>query len=225
MNNIILLLGGRGIRMSEMESPKPFLKSNGKYLFEFAKESAKKFLPDSRIISVLSPDNARYVSEKQIDLGTDQVFYLDGFTKGPAETARKVKVQNAYPVYFLDCDLFFRIEHQKNESVFDCQLFYEFSSNPSHSFIKIKNDEVLQIAEKSQISNDGVVGFYGFKSKTYYDELYDETMFIGERFMSTVVKTALLNGQRVIAQRCSVHLPLGTVEEYRKNVSAAENYL
>jgi hypothetical protein len=43
--------------------------------------------------------------------------------------------------------------------------------------------------------------------------------------MSTVVKTALLNGQRVIAQICSVHLPLVTVEEYRKNVSAAENYL
>jgi hypothetical protein len=89
----------------------------------------------------------------------------------------------------------------------------------------MKNHEVLQIEEKTQISNNGIVGFYGFKSKTYYDDLYDETMFMGERFMSTVVKTALLNEQRVMARRCSVHLPLGTVEEYKKNISSAENYL
>jgi hypothetical protein len=224
MNNIILLLGGRGIRMAEMASPKPFLKSNNRFLFEIAKESAQNFLPNSRSISILSPENARFVSENEIDLGTDQIFCLSEYTKGPAETARKVQVENSDPVYFLDCDLFFRIDRTASRNDFDCELFYQFSSNPSHSFITMSGDEVAQIEEKSQISNNGIVGFYGFKNKKYFDELYDRTVFTGERFMSTVVKTALLNEDRVLARRCSVHLPLGTKEEYKKNISLAENY-
>jgi dTDP-glucose pyrophosphorylase len=219
MTNLLILLGGKGTRMSKYGVPKPFIKIKDSYLFEIAISSAIKFLRNPKKHMVISIENYQYAEANNVNLNVDSLFVLPLETSGPAESARLTVIENDEPFFVVDCDLYFQIPHENADDLpFDCKLFFFSSNNPGHSFLIEEDGIVLALAEKEQISEKGVVGIYGFRNKKYFDSLFDATNFRGEKFMSTVIKTAIENNDRVIASICDAHLPLGTGNELDANI-------
>jgi bifunctional N-acetylglucosamine-1-phosphate-uridyltransferase/glucosamine-1-phosphate-acetyltransferase GlmU-like protein len=217
MNNIIILMGGKGVRLSSKGVPKPFLQVGSEYLYQIALNSALSHLPDSTTYSILSKRNGQFAKKNGIEVETDVVKVLREETHGPAETARKIEIDNQNPIYIVDCDVYFRIPVNILERDFDCKLFYFHSSNPSHSYIVELNGKVSRIVEKQILGDKGIVGIYGFKSKSQYDLLYDKTNFEGEEYLSKVIETAITLDYNVICDPCIEHYPLGTIEEFDMN--------
>jgi hypothetical protein len=216
MNNLVVLMGGLGSRLTNRIVPKPFITINGKYMYEVSLDCASKFLGRVETYALLSETNFNFAIDHHIDIKTNFKKKLPVVTKGPAETARSLTIENDYPTYFLDCDIFFRgAESTFAPSNFDCRIFFHYSNNPDHSFISCDGERVMEIAEKKVISDKGIVGLYGFKNKKYFDYLYDSTNFSSEHFMSGVVNTALEDNAIVVAEEMIEHIPLGTERELR----------
>jgi hypothetical protein len=219
MNNIILLLGGAGLRMAQYSPPKPFLKIGEEFLYEIALKSAQKFLPLSTTYAILSPAISEYVEINSLRIQVDNLLILKSPTQGPAETARILDIPNENPIYIVDCDIYFEISDPLEVEVFDCKLFYFPSNNTGHSFLLEEDNRVVRVAEKNKISTNGIVGIYGFRNKTYYNHIYDQTDFTGEKYISTLFQTAIKANDYVLSQKCKNHLPFGTPIEYEMNAA------
>lgn len=213
MINVALLMAGLGTRVSSLGPPKPFLRVKEKHLFEMASDSLLSLGEDLNLHAVLSESNWNYAQENGIPLGTDKVTVLRQSTRGPAETARYLEIDNSNPFFTLDCDLKFEVKEFVWPTESDCHLFWYPSNNEAHSFIRTNGDQVVQIAEKYKLSEKGIVGFYGFKSKAFFNELYEATNFGQERFLSKMIGTGIDSHLRITQSRCESHIPLGTLAE------------
>ena len=132
-------------------------------------------------------------------------FILDKDTDGAAETVNlalnRLTIEDC-PILCLDSDNFYTINIIKkwnNENKIIC--FEDLKPNPIYSYIKIKEDLIIDIKEKEKITNYACTGAYGFKS---YKELLKYSQNIinnnirqkGEYYMSNVIKEMINMGNK-----------------------------
>jgi NDP-sugar pyrophosphorylase family protein len=215
---LIVPMIGKGERMKSISSiPKPFIKIGNKRIVELAVHSALKMVQFSSILYLLRSEHEEMFHKEisnKLPKGEIQIYPDD--TLGPAHTLHLARMKESESFYSVDCDLIFEGTSQKYQLFQDreIQLFWSESSNPGHSFLIEQNGNVERISEKELISNQGVIGFYGFKAKSLFDELYLKTKFKDEHYVSEVVGVGINQGLNVKASRMTKHYPLGTSEEF-----------
>jgi dTDP-glucose pyrophosphorylase len=224
--NLLITMGGLGSRFG-MEKLKPLILVNGKPMFRWAEESAKNFLKlafpheNHHLFGCINQDYLSELESLQRETASELVIYpLQHQTRGPAESVYLCELTLNEPLMIHDCDLVANpIIDQTNIRNFTCDvgLYYTESNNPQHSYIKIDSGNVTEIAEKKMISKNGVVGIYYFKSKEFFDYLYNKTEFKHEYFISDLVNTAIKLNYKVEANPVASCLSLGTPEELSQN--------
>lgn len=214
--DVLLLMAGKGTRTVSIPTPKPFIQFGENRLFELALTSAISTLKNVKIHIAISRENLEFAMKNCIDLPYDSINIFESTTKGPAETARKVETNSKRKLFILDCDLKFHTHNFKWQKNSDCIVFWGESQNPEHSFVKFQKKRVIEIREKDPFTTNGVVGFYGFRNKLLYNQLYDKSTFHDEHYISQVLKTAIDLNVIVSHVKCDTHTPLGTIAEIKK---------
>lgn len=203
--NIIISLGGYGKRFKENGyiDDKPFIKVLGKEMILCVIDSL--ILRNNDNIYIMCGEHIDYNRLKDI-LNTRKIniINLDKKTDGCAEAVyiglSKIKNINKKTIV-IDCDTFYNIDILKKFDDYSNNASFCFIDNndsPIYSYIKIKNDIIIDITEKQKISNFANVGCYCFNNgevlKYYCKEIIDKNIrYNNEYYMSCVMKEMIDN--------------------------------
>ena len=225
--NLVITMGGLGSRFGN-RILKPFIQINGKPMFLWAELSALNFCKNEfpnekyQIYGCIKNSFVQVLNSWISILDSSMTpLVLPHQTTGPAESVYLCDLNLDEELIVHDCDLIAKLKVNKSTKMdldADLILYYTQSENPQHSFIEIESGQVLTIAEKSRISENGVVGIYVFRSKRLFNHLYENTVFQEESYISDVVKTALRLDYRVMAKMVSSCLSFGTPGELSENI-------
>ena len=210
---IIIPLGGIGKRFSELgyKDPKPLVKVLGKEIIFWVLDNLK----------INNKDKIYIVYNKELDNFdfTDHFgkypylnfLKLSRNTSGPVETiyeVTKILVKNNSNegMLIIDGDTFYRKNITKIIKNNYHTIFYHKTKikEPIFSYIKIKNNRIVDIAEKIKISNNANTGAYYFNNikkfnyyankclrknkKTYVSEIYKKLLTDKEIIRAEILK-------------------------------------
>ena len=211
---IIIPLGGIGKRFVDYGyiDPKPLIKVHGKELIIRLVDSLKLNKLD-RVYIIYNSELVFYNFEDKILFKNKNINFLklNHKTKGPAETVysltKMIKDENFNEkAIIIDGDVFFKFDILKKiRKEKDSAIFY-FQTNelkPIYSYIKIKNNFVVNIAEKKMISKNANLGAYYFSSllllNTYLKEaikIKSNRLYISDiykNFLNDKIKVKAIN--------------------------------
>lgn len=199
---ILIPLGGLGVRFKNLgyKEPKALIPIFGKPILYYLLDN----LNLKNVDFVYIPYNLEYSYYRLEDKLTHdyphihfKFLKLEKNTEGAAETINIALKQlniNDTPILCLDGDNFYSIDIIKlwngENKIF---TFNDSNNNPIYSYVKIDNDFVIDIVEKTKISNYACTGAYGFSSHL---NLLHYTQYIldkkikqkNEYYTSTVIK-------------------------------------
>jgi capsule biosynthesis phosphatase len=223
---IIIPLNGLGERFkaNNYKKPKPLIKICGK---EIILRCLANIISDNKILLICNKELKKYrfddlirkeFFEKKID-----IIYLDEDTRGAAESVYKglklANIKDDEEILILDGDTLFDKELIENANSFNHKnvVFYNYDKNsePHFSYIKIKNNQVIDIVEKEKISNKICIGAYLFESCFIFKKI---TKFLldnnqtqkNEFFISGVYKQLIKENKQIFASVYKKYQCLGT---------------
>lgn len=214
MRYAIFPLGGYGnrFRKSEFHEPKPFIEIFGKTQMEWALLSCMTNYPNVQVIissrSGLKEHCQNFAKIAIEKLGI-QITILDigESTDGAAHTVALTLDQlnlnnNQFDFIVLDNDVSIKLKNRNCFTSCSAGLVTAYSIDPKHSYVICDSENrVIRIAEKIVISKKGVVGNYYFNSNFQYLEHYRKlSVEDGEKYISSVLKSYLLSGLKVISE-------------------------
>jgi len=186
--NIIILLGGQGIRFKNdgYLEPKPLIKIFEKQMIFYVLDNLKLLPNDKLFIIYYNLDD--YDFEKIINNKYSNINFikLDKQTSGASETIylglKHIKnITNNKKCLLLDCDTFYTQDIiKKYRNVTSNAVFYTINNEktPLYSYIQIDDsDKIIKIIEKVKISDYANTGIYCFED---INELYNYSKFIVE---------------------------------------------
>lgn len=203
---VIIPLGGIGKRFKDnnYKNPKALIKVLGKPIIFYLLET----LNNKDITEVIIPYNKEYENynfENLLSFNFPNINFkfikLNYNTKGAIETIYLAikDIDSNEPIISLDSDNFFTIDiiekwNKKN------QVFY-INDNEKlniYSRIQLKDNKIINIKEKELISDNIIVGAYGFESlnklKYYINHcLLNKEMFKNEYYISKVIDIMIKN--------------------------------
>ena len=219
MKNIIIPLGGLGIRFQEAHytCPKPLVKVQGKSIIEWVLES----IDIKEVIGIyisyhasLAPYHFDSFLQKKFPNYPIHCYCLNQNTKGAADTVFQTlshfeslnEIDLDLPIISLDGDNFYTINIMElwkgKNNVF---IFKDYQQNPIYSYISLKRDDTQEninsiacIKEKEKISNMACTGAYAFKSGNLFIEycrkvLQEPIATNKEYYISVVIQSMLDN--------------------------------
>lgn len=155
------------------------------------------------------------------------VIVLEQDTRGPAHTVaqmlNRAGVTGAFAVK--DADSFFDpspIPDGSFVSVSDLRQTPSMANVGAKSFAVINGDGlVVDMVEKSVVSNFVCVGLYGFSDTALYSECFEaltQSGGAGEVFISHVMNRAIAAGLPVLPHHAQGLIDVGTLEDWRRHV-------
>lgn len=186
-----------------------------------------------RIVVAIRADHdadyhARALLERLFD-GEAEIVVLDEDTRGPADTvARMIRMARVDgPVAIKDADSFFDAAPLPDTSfvaVSDVRSTPEMANIGGKSFAVVnENGLVVELVEKSLVSNIVCVGLYGLSDAAqflaHFDALSRDDR-LREIFVSHVFNRAVAAGEPVVPQHVSGLVDVGTLEDWRRYVRA-----
>lgn len=196
--NIIIPLGGIGKRFSDngYTKPKPLIKVVGKEIIFWLLDSLK--LKDSDTIYI--PYN-EYLDAFQFDEVVNSLYpniKLTSLppTNGPSETIKlcinhfNIKGK----IVLLDGDTWYEEDVLSKIRQNDNNLTTYFKSttlDPLYSYIKLNDDQIVDVKEKVKISDNANSGCYVFKSSEEVLKYIDKIEKKSEKFISDIIKEML----------------------------------
>lgn len=228
--NIILPIGGLGERFKKEKynKPKPLISFLGRPLIFWLLDNLKVNEKDSIHIPYNSElDNFRFKDLLKNEYPNLNFFFykIDFLTRGASETVyvalnNFTKNQLQESVLIIDSDnIYFSDVVGDFRKINDNCIFYfnDFDDSPIYSYIKTKNEYVLDIAEKIKISNNancGVYGFaYGLELKNTIEKIIDKNIKINNEFyISNLYKEFLSNKIKIKSKYVEDFICLGTPE-------------
>ncbi|WP_320674764.1 sugar phosphate nucleotidyltransferase [Prochlorococcus sp. MIT 1341] len=225
----IVLCGGTGSRLQdELTMPKPLLLILGVPLIQHVLPS----VPSQRISLISANHLKRLQFDKLIHHLTDKeiIFkYIDRPTRGPVETAylgltKLDHIKDEDQIIFYDNDTIYNGINLPEDA--SNSIGYLTIDDPTRSypycFLDIKENKIIGIHEKNQVSRDYAAGIYAFKSKSFFmnqakrliTEKLDE-----ELFMSTIYKSILDEGvESIHGFKVNSAICLGTPDDIACNI-------
>lgn len=226
---LVMPMAGLATRFNKDSSEliiKPLIEVKGRKLYQWAMDPFEKLIKKSDQIFIIQKSHSELEETLKINHPEGCIKSLNGPTRGPGETLSfAIDLLDSSPVVVCDCDLYFESEEleqflrtpKKNT---DTGVLTFSSDRPQYSYVTQENGLVNDIVEKKVISNLAVCGCYYFSSGIKLKNLLESTYErIKEReiFLSDVIKTSLLSGERCRSFSCDVHISLGTPEELKRN--------
>lgn len=232
--NIVIPMAGLGKRFLDAgyKTIKPLISIKGKPLFNLATESLE-FLKTQgykiRLIFVILKEH-----DDKFKLGEtikrthpeSQVLVIDNLTEGQAETVLKAKkyINNFNRLIIYPNDTLSENSHLKeiieNAKVDGAIASFEIDfKDERYSFVKSdQNNNVIEVAEKKQISNSISTGLYYFKKGSDFVSAAEEMIrkdirIKGEFYVIPVYQILLERGKRIKNYSCERLDILGTPEE------------
>lgn len=232
---VLMPMGGLGQRFQDQgySIPKPLILVNQKPMYEHVLESLLMHKVDFDLIAIIRSDHdAKFDFKKKIlaRYPTATVVILDSNTRGPVETAlfAEKAINPNKPIFVVDCDIAFSSHHfltmaQQLKSNHASGGLMTFNSNdPRYSYAQINsNSEVIRTAEKKVISENALMGIYGFESGSYFLEVAKELLAKGinpdrpEFYMSDLFMQIIQRNNKVISVQGDFFC-FGTPEELIK---------
>lgn len=199
---ILIPLGGLGIRFKNMgyKEPKALIHLLGKPILYHLIDNLK-LKPDDILYIPYNKEYSNFRIEDKLKKDYPNVQFkfleLSRNTNGAAETIN-IALKNIFfsdcPILCLDGDNFYSVDIIKlwngENMVFS---FNDNNSEPLYSYIRIVNNQIIDIVEKEKISNNACTGAYGFSSYlnllSYTQKIIDsEKKQKGEYYTSSVIK-------------------------------------
>lgn len=185
---------------------------------------------DRILIAVRAEHEAKYQASdllRRIFGSTAEVLVLDHDTRGPADTVAKMLRQGEVAGSFVikDADSFFDpapLPLSSFVALSDVRRSPHMTNVGAKSFAVINENElVVEMVEKSLVSNFVSVGLYGFSDAgaylSHFDALADEDG-TQEIFVSHVMNRAIAVGVVVTPLVVSGLIDVGTLEDWRRHV-------
>ena len=200
----IILCGGIGKRCNNYSLPKPLNFIQGRHMIEYVIENIPSnevyiiyniFLNDYNFCEIL----INKFKNKKLHFSC-----VDYLTRGAVETAY-IGIQkfnmNDDNIVFIDNDNV----HTFNEIKTFEHDFIGYGidySNPNYSFIKILNNNIINIEEKNKISDCYCCGFYGFKNISnfiyYSKKLLDKNFKTKNEFYFSQLYKLIINDNNIV---------------------------
>lgn len=215
--------------------PKYMLDLKGKSMFRYALESLPFEIADKLIFVILKEHDDLYnakafVDEELIKMHVDKnkviTLIINKPTRGQAETVYMAKQFIGQDDYLLiyNIDTYFKSNFLKLELIssdYDGLLgaFFINEKDEKWSFARVKsNGEVLEVAEKKQISCIALTGLYTFKKASDFFEVIEEEIkdYRGddtELYVAPLYNKLISRGKRYMISLVEEFIPLGTPED------------
>jgi len=223
--------------------PKYMIEVKGKSLFEYSIESLPLEIADLVILILLKEHIEQYDAKKFVLdklykiaklknlnlLKSVEFVIIDKPTRGQAETVLKAKeffnptdnlsiynIDTYFKSYSLKCELL--------DMEYDGIIggFFLDTKDNKWSFAKVGyNMIVKEVAEKVQISNIALTGFYNFTQAKYFVEVAEEyirenRLTQGEFYIAPMYNDLIRKGLLFKINMVDEFIPLGTPEEVKK---------
>jgi len=179
---ILMPMGGLGQRFRDQgyETPKPLIQVEGQAMFLKALESFEGLdVPKSYIFVIRADQDREYNLAKKISslLPGAKVNILDHNTQGAVETCLMAEkdIKPDHPIIIMDCDFRFSSKEYNNKVISaikdgepDGILLCFPSDNPRYSYARLKDQYVVETAEKKVISSNAIAGAYYFNKASFF---------------------------------------------------------
>ena len=173
----IIPLGGKGLRVKKFGKCKPLIKIKKKFIIEWFLISIKKHIDknDRLLVIFLEDIEKKFFLKKKITHISKKFFKSKNIfmkslknksTLGPAETIfLGLKNFNFNKTAIVaNHDQYINFEFPSMN--YDAFMPIYFNNTKDSSYVKIRNNHILSIAEKKRISFYASSGIYGFKNLT-----------------------------------------------------------
>lgn len=230
--NIIIPMAGLGSRFSKngIKTPKPLIEVNGKTLIEHSVESLG--ISGRYIFITRKYDNGEYNKKlslilKKLDPDCIEI-QIDKVTSGCSETCLYAKefVNNDDELIITNCDQLMNwdsnsfIEMVSNTLVDGAVVLFK-SKDPKNSFAEIEDEKVVNIIEKTPISDNALVGIHYWKRGSDFvyssENLLNHFRLSGlpECYISETYNYLIEDGKTIIPFFIAKnsYIPLGTPED------------
>jgi dTDP-glucose pyrophosphorylase len=235
---LLFPMGGLGTRFADVgaATPKPLIEVDGMPMIAKALSSfdGLRQRADIRPIFVVRTEH-----QEEFGLATQlsnivpnaHFTFLTRNTAGAVETCMEAAdaILDEHPVVVMDCDLWFRsgeydarLASMEREGLAGLVLYFK-STNPRYSYAELAEDglTVVRTAEKVPISNNALIGAYGFGSGAIFKEAaldllernLDPSIGFKEYFVSLLFNFVLARGGHVVAVQQEEYHSFGTPEE------------
>lgn len=226
---ILIPLGGIGSRFKKLgyQLPKPLINVMGKPILYWLLDNLN-FESINKVVIPYNKEIAKYRLEDRLKKYYPKlnfIFYkLNKNTDGAAETIQlSLKYLNNLgivdsPILCLDGDNFYTQNIIKQWNGDNSVYCFEDNSNEEiYSYVKLKNNQIIDIAEKQKISNLASTGGYGFLSwkqlQIYCQKIIDNNIKQkNEYYTSTVIKIMIQDNIKFIPKKVNInnYICLGT---------------
>lgn len=212
MINILIPAMGKSLFFKDNYFPKPIIEIAGKTMLEKVIDNYDKinqkhyiFIFDQKDCNEFHLDNsARILTQPNTD-----ILVLANMTAGALCSCLMAIeiINNEEPLIIVNCDQIIDVEYSEIIKNFETNnievgvITFE-NVHPRWSYIKIENDEVVEVAEKRPLSKQAIAGFYYFKKGKDFIEAAKKVILKDEKYndkfyISSTLNQAILLGKKV----------------------------
>lgn len=232
--NIVILLGGEGVRFKHENyiRPKPLVNISGKPIVNWLLDLLI-MAPEDHLYIVYQKELEKYgfvECMKDSHIKNSQLFPIVNYTRGACETLLCLLQQMSpeelcRPLITLDGDTFYETDILDIFRKYDhkhCIFYHDTTENaPIFSYITLQSNQVIEIQEKVKISPHACTGSYGFgdgHQLLYYARKLIDTPLKTEYYMSMIYDLMLKDNIPVYAEQVDKFHCVGTPTQLKQFV-------
>lgn len=232
--NICIPMAGLGSRFKfTHKEPKPLIDVKGKPMFEAVVDTLRSKVFLQRFIFMVNKEMSEKFGIKEkikAYMPEAEVISIKNQTEGALctmltaskyiNTDESLVISNCDQIVEFDIDEFY----EKAQESDGCIMTFD-SDDPCHSYAKVENGFVTEVAEKIVISNHATVGIYYFKHGRDFVEAAAEKVGRnnrepnGEFYNCPVYNQLIKNGLKVTTFDSNKVFTIGTPDELRRYLS------
>jgi beta-phosphoglucomutase-like phosphatase (HAD superfamily)/dTDP-glucose pyrophosphorylase len=235
--NILIPMAGSGSRFFKAgyKDPKPLIDVDGKPMIQRVVENIQ--IPGNYIFIVQSEHYKKYnlnPAFTQLVPGC-KIIQVDGVTDGAARTALLAKqyIDNEKPLIIANSDQLLdwdssEFMSQLLEIGSDGNMALFLANEDKWSYAKIKNNRIIEVAEKIAISNNASTGIYGWAKGSdyvkYAEQMIEKNIRVNNEFyICPVYNEAIQDNKRILPIFVDAMYGLGTPEDLEKFLTQPVN--
>jgi dTDP-glucose pyrophosphorylase len=225
--NVLIPMAGSGSRFFKAgyKDPKPLIDVSGRPMIQRVVENIG--IPGDYIFIVQSEHYKKYNLENALTnlVPGCKIIQVNGVTDGAARTALLAKkyINNSRPLIIANSDQLLEWDSsdfisQLLEVGSDGNMALFLANEDKWSYAKIKNNKVVEVAEKVVISNNASTGIYGWSAGSdyvkYANQMIKKDIRVNNEFyICPVYNEAIQDDKRILPMFVEKMYGLGTPED------------
>ncbi len=227
---VVIPMAGRGVRYKEhSDMPKPLIEIAGKPMVYWAIQSIKDVVYDKIVFIALKEHEEKHNVRNKLSEFVDdfELILIDEVTEGQLCTVLKAKDYFSKDILTMASDVYAEGNISKDiEKESDGVISVAELEGEKWSFTRVENDRVVEVAEKTRISDHVSTGIYYFSDSNDFLMASEEIISKkektkGEYYIIPVYNKLIRDNKKIIISKVDKMIDLGTPE----NKEVFENYI